>query len=180
MATIAEAAAHIFLTAARFHELVSQGVITKAERGAYDLDKVREEYIRNIRKKATGHGTDAAGLSEARAELTREQTQAVAMKNAITRGDFVPLAVVRRNLETVLTTVRERVLSIPGKTSSACEMRSRGEIEEIMRGELHEALDELRRPIIPEHGGSDLATGDSAGDEPSAAGFEAAAEPFAG
>lgn len=179
MATIAEASAHIFLTAPRFHELVAQGVITKADRGAYDLDKVREEYIRNIRKKATGHGNDGAGLSEARAELTREQTQAVAMKNAITRGDFVPLAIVKRNLETVLTTVRERLLSIPGKNALACEMRSRGEIEEIMRSELHEALDELTRPIIPD-GGSDLAAGDSAGDEPSADGFEAAAEPFAG
>jgi hypothetical protein len=62
MATIAEAAAHIFLAAARFHDLVAQGVISKSGRGAYDLNRVREEYIRNIRKSASGHGKDAAGV----------------------------------------------------------------------------------------------------------------------
>src|SRR5882672_69528 len=92
MATTADAAAHIFLTAARFHDLVAQGVITKAERGAYDLNKVREQYIRNIRKSAAGHSKDGAGLSEARAELTREQTVAIAIKNAVSRGQFAPLA----------------------------------------------------------------------------------------
>ncbi|MEH2475686.1 phage terminase Nu1 subunit (DNA packaging protein) [Nitrobacteraceae bacterium AZCC 2161] len=64
MATTAESAAHIFLTAARFHDLVAQGVITKAERGAYDLNKVREQYIRNIRKSAAGHSKDGADADD--------------------------------------------------------------------------------------------------------------------
>jgi phage terminase Nu1 subunit (DNA packaging protein) len=143
MATTAEAASHIFLTAARFHDLVAQGVITKAERGAYDLNRVREEYIKNIRKSASGHGKDAAGLSKARAELAREQTVAVALKNAVARGEYVPLAVIQRSAETVFATFRERILSIPGKIASACEMRSRGEVEEIVRDEVYECLDEL-------------------------------------
>src|SRR5437879_4832588 len=133
MATTAEAAAHIFLTAARFHDLVAQSVITKSERGAYDLDKVREEYIRNIRKSASGHSKDGAGLSEARAELTREQTAAVALKNAVSRGQFAPLSQMKREVGLMLATFRERVLSIPGKIATSCEMRSRGEVEEIVR-----------------------------------------------
>lgn len=103
-----------------------------------------------------GGRSQEAGLTEARAELAREQATAVAMKNAITRGDFVPLAIVKRNLETVITTVRERLLSIPGKSALACEMRSRGEIEEIMRAEIYEALDELSRPIIPAPGSTGI------------------------
>jgi phage terminase Nu1 subunit (DNA packaging protein) len=175
MATIAEAAAHVFLSSARFQELVSQGVITKAERGAYDVNKVREEYIRHIRKNAAGHGRDAAGLSEARAELTREQTQAVALKNAIARGEFGRVATIMKGAEIIFTTFRERILAIPGKIAATCEMRSRGEVEEVLRDELYEALDELHRPI--------LTAGDFAGDSDdlgglgeSSIGGEAAAE----
>jgi phage terminase Nu1 subunit (DNA packaging protein) len=143
MATTAEAAAHIFLTAARFHDLVAQGVITKAERGAYDLNRVREEYIKNIRKSASGHGKNAAGLSEARAELAREQTAAIALKNAVARSEYVPLAAIQKSAEAIFATFRERVLTIPGKTAAFCEGRSRAEIEEIVRDEVHECLEEL-------------------------------------
>jgi phage terminase Nu1 subunit (DNA packaging protein) len=143
MATTAEAASHIFLTAARFHDLVAQGVITKAERGAYDLNRVREEYIKNIRKSASGHGKDAAGLSKARAELAREQTAAIALKNTVARGEYVPLAAIQKSAEAIFATFKERVLSIPGKVATSCEMRSRAEVEEIVRGEVYECLDEL-------------------------------------
>ena len=44
---------------------------------------------------------------------------------------------------------RERVLSMPGKIAAMCEMRARGEVEEIVRSECYEALEELSRPIIP-------------------------------
>ena len=133
----------LYLTAVLFHDLVAQGVITKSERGAYDLNRVREEYIKNIRKSASGHGKDAAGLSKARAQLAREQTIAVALKNSVARGEYVRLAVIQRSAETVFATFRERILTIPGKMASACEMRSRGEVEEIVRGEVYECLEEL-------------------------------------
>ena len=142
--------AHLGCSRVTINEYVARKVFSRGENGLFDEDDCRLKAFAYLRDKAGGRsGAGDRNLAEVRAELTREQTAVVAMKNAITRGDFVPLAIVRRNLETVLTTVRERVLSIPGKSALACEMRSRGEIEEIMRGELHEALDELSRPIIP-------------------------------
>lgn len=182
MATIAEASAHIFLTPARFQEFVSQGVIEKAERGAYDLDRVREQYIRHMRKRASNRSGDADGLTEARAELTREQTQAVALKNAVSRGQFAPIADMKREVGALLATFRERILSIPGKIAASCEMRARGEVEEIVRDELHEALDELARPITfsVDGGGTGIDDGDDPGSAGgSAGGGEAAAEAFA-
>jgi phage terminase Nu1 subunit (DNA packaging protein) len=167
MATTAQAAAHIFLSAARFHDLVAQGVITKAERGSYNLDKVREEYIRNVRKSASGHGKDTDGLSKARAELAREQATAVALKNAIARGEYIPTAIVERGMEMVIASFSERTLAIPGKIAASCAMRETAEIEEILRDECHEALDELSRPILPvgatvtdEGAGAEIAAGD--------------------
>ena len=37
----------------------------------------------------------------------------------------------------------------PGKLAGICEGRSRTEIEEALRGEVYEALEELSRPILP-------------------------------
>jgi len=166
MATTAEAASHIFLTSARFHDLVAQGVITKAERGAYDLNRVREEYIKNVRKSASGHGKDAAGLSEARAQLAREQTAAIALKNAVARGEYVPLAAIQKSAEAIFAIFRERALSIPGKTASLSEGRSCAEIEEIVRAEVYECLDELSGvKTVGESRGDDIGAAEYNADE---------------
>src|ERR1700722_16112688 len=89
-----------------------------------------------------GNGDDAR-LTAARAELAREQTAAIAFKNAVARGEYVRLSLIQRSAETIFTTFKERVLSIPGKIAAFCEGRSRAEIEEIVRGEVYECLDEL-------------------------------------
>jgi phage terminase Nu1 subunit (DNA packaging protein) len=89
-----------------------------------------------------GNGDDAR-LTAARAELAREQTAAIALKNAVARGEYVPLAAIQKSAEAIFATFRERVLTIPGKTAALCEGRSRAEIEEIVRGEVYECLDEL-------------------------------------
>lgn len=107
-----------------------------------------------------GSKSQEAGLTEARAELTREQTAAVALKNAIARGEYVRLAIIQKQAEMIFTTFRERCLAIPGKIAASCEMRSRGEVEEIIRSELYEALDELSRPILPDDGGMASLGGD--------------------
>jgi phage terminase Nu1 subunit (DNA packaging protein) len=104
-----------------------------------------------------GNG-DEARLAAERARLAREQTEAVALKNAATRGDVIPVAVVKRSAGIIISAFRERCLSIPGKIAASCEMRSRGEIEEIVQLEIYEALDELSRPILvdpPVHVGND-------------------------
>ena len=95
------------------------------------------------------HGRgDEARLAAERARLAREQTEAVALKNAATRGDLIPVAVVKRSAGIIISAFRERCLSIPGKIAASCEMRTRGEIEEIVRGEVYEALEELSAPIL--------------------------------
>jgi phage terminase Nu1 subunit (DNA packaging protein) len=95
-----------------------------------------------------GNG-DEARLAVERARLAREQADAVALKNAITRRENVPVALVKKSLEIILVVFRERVLSMPGKIAASCEMRSRGEVEEIVRDECYECLEELSRPILP-------------------------------
>jgi phage terminase Nu1 subunit (DNA packaging protein) len=110
-----------------------------------------------------GNGDDAR-LTAARAELAREQTAAIALKNAVARGEYVRLSLVQRSAETIFATFRERAVSIPGKIAALCEGRSRAEIEEIVRGEVYECLDELS---------GIKAVGESRGDDIGAAEFNA-------
>lgn len=91
-------------------------------------------------------GSSEAGLALERARLAREQTAAVSFKNAVAQGEYVRVALVQAQLTAVFATFRERCLSIPGKVADACAMRSRPEIEEIIRAEICEALDELHDP----------------------------------
>lgn len=92
---------------------------------------------------------DEARLAAERARLAREQADAVALKNASTRREYVPIALVQKGLEIVFMAFRERCLSIPGKIAASCDMRPSTEVEEIVRDEVYEALDELTRPILP-------------------------------
>lgn len=146
MASANAAAAHVFLSVTRFRELVDAGTVTKRAAGQYDLDVVRKEVLTHLRSKASGHGGGGVGLATERAALAREQTQAVSIKNAISRGDYTSLAQIKRSVIAMFATFRERVLSIPGKIADACAMRTREEIEDILRSELYEALDELHDP----------------------------------
>jgi phage terminase Nu1 subunit (DNA packaging protein) len=144
MVSSGAAAAHIFIGIARFRELIEQGAITKQAPGQYDLDVVRREAFEHLRRDRGGHGT--AELSNERAELAREQTASVKFKNAVMRGDYVSLEMIFKKAEVMFSVFRERILGIPGKIADALTMRTRDEIEIILREELYEALDQLTNP----------------------------------
>ncbi|GIQ77091.1 hypothetical protein BraRD5C2_55390 [Bradyrhizobium sp. RD5-C2] len=134
-----------------FHRALNRGVVAKKPRGRYDIQEVARALIKDGQAAKAGHGDHASklALSEARAALAREQATAMRMKNAILRGEYVRLSLVQRQAEVIFATFRERVLGIPGKVGAVCEMRSRTEVEEIVRSECYEALEELSRPIVP-------------------------------
>jgi phage terminase Nu1 subunit (DNA packaging protein) len=94
-----------------------------------------------------GHG-DTARLANERAALARAQTESVELKNEMTRGNVISVETVIRSYGIIVAAVRERLLSIPGKVAAACEMRSRGEVHEIVQAEIFETLEELSRPVL--------------------------------
>jgi phage terminase Nu1 subunit (DNA packaging protein) len=144
--TVAQAANHIGVTQRWFFELLDKGIIKRHGREGYSLSEVRGEYMRHLRDVAAGHGDGRIDLPVERALLARQQTESMALRNAIARSEYVSVVEVRRQLETCFGVIRERLLSIPGKISNALANRSREEIEPILAGEVNEALDELYEP----------------------------------
>lgn len=149
MATILEVCRWCDISRTTFHNAVRRGVIAKKPRGEHDVQEVARALIRDGQAAKGGHGDLAAklNLSEARTALAREQTAALKLKNAVARREYVSLAAVRREVETMFAMLRERLLSVPGKMATSCEMRERRNVEEIMRDEVYELLDELSKPI---------------------------------
>ncbi|MCP2207448.1 hypothetical protein [Bradyrhizobium diazoefficiens] len=149
MATILEVCSWCGISRTTFHDAVRRGVITKKPRGEHDVREVARALIKDGQAAKGGHGDLAAKLklSEARTALAREQTAALRLKNAVARREYITVAAVRREVETMFAMLRERLLSIPGKFAASCEMRERRDVEEIMRDEIYELLDELSKPI---------------------------------
>lgn len=143
-------AAHLGCSRVTIGDYVTRKIIKRVSNGKFDQDQCRLKVIAYLRDKSGGRtGSGENNLSQARAELAREQTAAVKLKNAATRGQLVPMDIVQRGAEIIFAAFRERCLSIPGKLAGICEGRSRTEIEEALRGEVYEALEELSRPILP-------------------------------
>jgi phage terminase Nu1 subunit (DNA packaging protein) len=145
--TATEAAAHIDLGVGRFTQLVETNVIPRQKTRSYRLDDVRLVYIRHLRAIAAGQSVDGGvTLAGERALLAREHREAVALKNAASRGDLVPLAMVKSALVSTFSVMREQCLTLPGSVADSLtpfSPKDRAEITDIIRDKVHELLEGL-------------------------------------
>jgi terminase small subunit / prophage DNA-packing protein len=144
--TVAQAANHIGVTQRRFFELLDKGVINRAGKEGYTLSEVRAQYIRHLREIAAGRGDGYIDLPVERALLARQQTESAALRNAIMRSEYVLVEEVHRQVENEHATIRERLVSIPGKMASPLAHQPREEIEARLRDEVSEILHEFHEP----------------------------------
>jgi phage terminase Nu1 subunit (DNA packaging protein) len=141
-------AAHLDCTRETISDYLAKGLIAKLPNGRYDQDLSRNSVLKHLRDRAAGRTGNAsdANLSTERALLAKEQRETVSLKNAISRGDYIELSVIKHLLIVMFAIIRERLLTLPGKMADTCEMRARGEIADLMRIEVTEILDELSDP----------------------------------
>jgi hypothetical protein len=111
------------------------------------LDKVREEYILNAQKVMAGRGAEGGVmLSTQRARLAAAQSEKAEFTNAIARGDFVSLSLMKEKLIAIFSVFREKTLTFPGKVADALMLHcaeDRNTITEILRDECYELLEDL-------------------------------------
>jgi phage terminase Nu1 subunit (DNA packaging protein) len=144
--TADEAAEHLFMSTRRFMELVAEGAIPRAQRKGYDLARCRKAYFKHMLENKTRRDLVAASsLVGARAALTREQTIAAELRNAIASGDFVERRTVTKHVKAELAAVNKRVLVIRNIAPSI-EFKPRNEVENALRTEIHAALTQMHDP----------------------------------
>jgi hypothetical protein len=135
--TAEQAAEHLYLSPRRFFELVAAGVIPRAPRRGYRLDDVRKRYFAHLRRDVARQS-----LIGERAALTRAVRETAAIKNAVSRGDFVPRDVFQTILASTFDNLRKRALAIC-KIAPAIAFKTRGDAEAALRDEIHAALSDM-------------------------------------
>jgi hypothetical protein len=114
MATQAEAAAHLFISAARFRDLVDAGVISRQPPSTYNLETVRKEALEHLRAQAAGRGVNTS-LAAERVALARSKRELSELQVGELKGELVRVDVVCDALVDRFVRVRERLLGVPAK-----------------------------------------------------------------
>lgn len=143
--------AQLFVCDARtIRAFADRGLVVKVGRNLYDLPASIMRLVPHLRETASGRGgADAVeSLTAERARLAKEQADAVALKNQLTRGELIPAAEVQERWSDVCSTIRQKMLAIPTLASGEMPAMSRAEIDVIdrlVRDALTELADELTK-----------------------------------
>jgi len=143
MASLDDCANHLGIQQPTLTRLIKEGIIDKQDRGKYEVDAVRLQYLKHIRNLA-GNNNNNLELGAERARLAKEQADAKEMENAVERGDLVYIEKVARQFEQQLTKARNKLLAAPTKVAAEAHAAATvKEVREIIEEAIIEALDEL-------------------------------------
>jgi hypothetical protein len=123
------------------NEMKSDGRIPLTADGKIDLAAI-------VARGLAAHGDDRAGdeldLNAERARLAKEQADAAAMRNAMSRGELLPAGEVRAAMEAAFGACRARLLAIPAKAAPlVVAAGGPAEVRDMLTEVVHEACDEL-------------------------------------
>jgi hypothetical protein len=156
--TAHELGRYLDISQRRVYDLIDAGVIERPKAGeGFDLDACRIGILRHQRKQLAGHGGGIGKLDLAaeRAALAREQRETAALKNAITRGEYVRVKFVSDVITQHYSIVREHLLGVPGArghdiatAALACAniQNATAVVTEKLREAIYEALTNLSNP----------------------------------
>jgi len=143
MASLDDCANHLGIQQPTLTRLIKEGIIDKQDRGKYEVDAVRLQYLKHIRNLA-GNNNNNLELGAERARLAKEQADAKEMENAVERGDLVYIEKVAKQFEQQLTKARNKLLAAPTKVAAEAHAAATvKEVREIIEEAIIEALDEL-------------------------------------
>ena len=145
LASLVQVAKELDLSTKMVGELVSREILTKKERGKYDVAEARTEYIRHLRKVAAGRANAGElDLGEERARLAKEQADAKEMENSMLRGELVYIDDVAKQFGEQASAVKTRLLAIPSKSAPlVINCANAAEAKDVIEEMIEEALHEL-------------------------------------
>lgn len=141
MATVDDIARDLFLGRARINELIAQNVITRRPKGYYDLEECRKQYLAYIRKKAKIATTGSLG--DIKREKMTVEVELRKLELAREQGMMVRATDLGPWLQTRLTALRARLISIGGKIAATVRPDAPAEAQAIIDAAVSEALEEI-------------------------------------
>ncbi len=144
----AQAAEMLGVSTRRLYQLAKEGdPPPKDSAGKYPAREYAVWLMeREISKKGIQPDGKVLDLQAERARLAKEQADKTAMENGRLRGELAPVGAARKLLESVGSTFKTRILSIPSKLAPAIiGLKTLPEVRELIEEYLHDALHELSR-----------------------------------
>lgn len=132
--------------------LTAKGVLARIGRGRYHLRASTRAYIGHLREQAAGRAAgdesdepDAApDLAKERALLARAQREGQEMKNAVHRGELLPVDDVEAVVGAVLDATRAKMQALPSKLAPRCVgLDGLARARDILTAGVTEAYEEL-------------------------------------
>jgi phage terminase Nu1 subunit (DNA packaging protein) len=144
MATVAEAARHLFISERGLHRLIDRGVVARAPRGGYDLDAVRRQYVEHIERVAADRAGGGDELAAERARLARVRADAQEMANEAARDELLPADEVRIAVAAAFARVRAKVGALPARLApQVVGLKTPAEIKAVLTVGVHQVLRQL-------------------------------------
>jgi phage terminase Nu1 subunit (DNA packaging protein) len=150
MATQAECADWLDLSERRFRELLDADVISRADKGQYEVKAVVREYVRHLREVAAGRGGGEAQVVKADEEARRMKAQAdkAEIEVAQMRGELLAADEVAEVVQSAVQVMKTRLTAIPAKAAPMVGARDVAIAEKVIREHVHEALTELSQAEV--------------------------------
>jgi phage terminase Nu1 subunit (DNA packaging protein) len=125
-------------------ELAKTGIVVRSKRGLYRLEESVRRYCEHVRRTAAQRGGEASleAMRAERVRLAKEQADALALKNAASRGKLLDADAVEREWSSVLRTVRAGMLAVPSRAGARLPHLTAHDIAEV-DAEVHVALTEI-------------------------------------
>ncbi len=135
--------------------LTKKGVVVRLGHGSYALRASTRAYVAHLREQAAGRAAsdDEDGppdLARERALLARAQREGQVMKNAVLRGELLPVDDVEAVVGAVLDATRAKVLALPTKLAPRCVgLEGLAQARDVLTAGVTEAYDELSStPVV--------------------------------
>lgn len=152
MASLEDAAAHIFIGPERFTQLRKAGYLPKPRgRAGYVLDDVRRAYIDHLKAGIDTESPDVGGaerqkhvddLARERARHAAESADKIALQNREKRRELVPVSAVRDYCTEVASLIRPRLEALPARCKVEIPHLRASEVA-VIRREVTRVTDEI-------------------------------------
>lgn len=138
------------LTERRVQQLASERIIPKASRGRYDFVESVRAYIRHLRDQVDGgQSGKVTVLDDERTRLTRARAGLAELDERERRGELVPAVQIEKFLTSILSRVRQGVLTLPSRAApKAHDAKTIPQVERIILDCCQEVLEEISETRI--------------------------------
>ena len=125
----------------RIQQLVALGVISRGERGRYDLLRCTRGYVTYLQQEV--ERIESSGISDERVRLVAAQADHKELEVAALHRSLLPRDGVLEAWEQLRAAFRARCLQIPGKLSARLALiQDRSEVQAALTAEIRQALQE--------------------------------------